>query len=107
MTNLTTLVQKHWNYCNILCNDRLSLGDRVEQLTFPLLQKMADVQWRPRSTSCRSLPTGKNLVVTTIRNDRGNLEYVIASLEIFAASESAKLDTLVRATFDHAFKREF
>jgi type I restriction enzyme M protein len=41
------LVQKLWNYCNILCDDGLSYGDYVEQLTFLLFLKMADEQSRP------------------------------------------------------------
>ena len=32
--NSATLVQKLWNYCNILRDDGLSYGDYVEQLTF-------------------------------------------------------------------------
>jgi type I restriction enzyme M protein len=40
------LVQKLWNYCNILRDDGLSYGDYVEQLTFFLLLKMADEQSR-------------------------------------------------------------
>src|SRR3989304_354496 len=35
------LVQKLWNYCNILRDDGLSYGDYVEQLTFLLFLKMA------------------------------------------------------------------
>jgi type I restriction enzyme M protein len=31
------LVQKLWNYCNILRDDGLSYGDYVEQLTFLFL----------------------------------------------------------------------
>jgi type I restriction enzyme M protein len=41
------LVQKLWNYCNILRDDGLSYGDYVEQLTFLLFLKMADDQSRP------------------------------------------------------------
>src|SRR5207249_6817331 len=41
------LVQKLWNYCNILRDDGLSYGDYVEQLTFLLFLKMADEQSRP------------------------------------------------------------
>ena len=41
------LVQKLWNYCNILRDDGLSYGDYVEQLTFLLFLKMADEQARP------------------------------------------------------------
>jgi type I restriction enzyme M protein len=36
------LVQKLWNYCNILRDDGLSYGDYVEQLTFLLFLKMAE-----------------------------------------------------------------
>ncbi len=42
------LVQKLWNYCNILRDDGLSYGDYVEQLTFLLFLKMADEQSRLR-----------------------------------------------------------
>ncbi|MEI6279139.1 MAG: hypothetical protein WCQ16_07130 [Verrucomicrobiae bacterium] len=45
MSTPTPLVQKLWNYCNILRDDGLSYGDYVEQL-IPLsagqIQKMAD-----------------------------------------------------------------
>jgi hypothetical protein len=34
VSNPTALVQKLWNYCNILRDDGLSYGDYVEQLTF-------------------------------------------------------------------------
>ena len=35
------VVQKLWNYCNILRDDGLSYGDYVEQLTYLLFLKMA------------------------------------------------------------------
>ena len=38
------IVQRLWNYCNILRDDGLSYGDYVEQLTFLLFLKMADDQ---------------------------------------------------------------
>jgi type I restriction enzyme M protein len=41
------IVQKLWNYCNILRDDGLSYGDYVEQLTFLLFLKMADERTRP------------------------------------------------------------
>ena len=44
MSNPNALVQKLWNYCNILRDDGLSYGDYVEQLTFLLFLKMADEQ---------------------------------------------------------------
>ena len=45
--NDSTLVQKLWNYCNILRDDGLSYGDYVEQLTFLLFLKMADEETKP------------------------------------------------------------
>jgi type I restriction enzyme M protein len=38
----TAIVQKLWNYCNVLRDDGLSYGDYLEQLTFLLFLKMAD-----------------------------------------------------------------
>jgi len=43
----SAIVQKLWNYCNILRDAGLSYGDYVEQLTFLLFLKMADEQSRP------------------------------------------------------------
>ena len=40
--NTATIVQKLWNYCNVLRNDGMSYGDYVEQLTYLLFLKMAD-----------------------------------------------------------------
>jgi type I restriction enzyme M protein len=42
MAESSQLVQKLWNYCNILRDDGLSYGDYIEQLTFLLFLKMAD-----------------------------------------------------------------
>src|SRR5947208_17169861 len=46
MSHSAALIQKLWNYCNILRDDGLSYGDYVEQLTFLLFLKMADEQSR-------------------------------------------------------------
>src|SRR5437870_7971162 len=58
MSNPTALVQKLWNYCNILRDDGLSYGDYVEQLTFLLFLKMADEQARPPFNKVSAVPTG-------------------------------------------------
>ena len=47
MSTPTALVQKLWNYCNILRDDGLSYGDYVEQLTFLPVLKIADEQSHP------------------------------------------------------------
>lgn len=41
------IVQRLWNYCNVLRDDGVSYGDYVEQLTYLLFLKMADEQTRP------------------------------------------------------------
>jgi len=52
------LVQKLWNYCNILRDDGLSYGDYVEQLTFLLFLKMADEQSKPPFNKPSLIPKG-------------------------------------------------
>jgi Type I restriction-modification system methyltransferase subunit len=41
------LIQKLWNYCNILRDDGLSYGHYIEQPTILLFLKMAHEQSRP------------------------------------------------------------
>src|SRR5207237_1959263 len=36
------IVQRLWNYCNVLKDDGVSYGDYVEQLTYLIFLKMAD-----------------------------------------------------------------
>jgi type I restriction enzyme M protein len=50
------IVQKLWNYCNLLRDDGLSYGDYVEQLTFLLFLKMADEQTRPPYSRSNPIP---------------------------------------------------
>src|SRR5713226_3195915 len=38
----SAIVQKLWNYCNVLRDDGMSYGDYVEQLTYLLFLKMAE-----------------------------------------------------------------
>jgi type I restriction enzyme M protein len=48
MTNgASTIVQRLWNYCNVLRDDGVSYGDYVEQLTYLLFLKMADERTKP------------------------------------------------------------
>jgi type I restriction enzyme M protein len=43
----SSIVQKLWNYCNVLRDDGMSYGDYVEQLTYLLFLKMADERTKP------------------------------------------------------------
>lgn len=45
--NPQQIVQRLWNYCNVLRDDGVSYGDYVEQLTYLLFLKMADEQTKP------------------------------------------------------------
>ena len=42
MSSSATIVQRVWNYCNVLRDDGMSYGDYLEQLTYLLFLKMAD-----------------------------------------------------------------
>ena len=44
VTDSKALVDKLWNYCNVLRDDGLSYGDYVEQLTYLLFLKMSEEQ---------------------------------------------------------------
>ena len=46
--NSATIVQKLWNYCNVLRDDGMSYGDYLEQLTYLLFLKMADERSQAR-----------------------------------------------------------
>lgn len=52
------IVQKLWNYCNVLRDDGVSYGDYVEQLTYLLFLKMADEQTKPPFNKLSSIPGG-------------------------------------------------
>ena len=59
----TAIVQKLWNYCNVLRDDGLSYGDYVEQLTYLLFLKMADEQTQPPCNRPAGRPRGLRLAV--------------------------------------------
>ncbi len=55
-TTSSALVNKLWNYCNILRDDGLSYGDYVEQLTFLLFLKMAHERTQPPYNQPSAVP---------------------------------------------------
>ena len=57
-TQSATIVQRLWNYCNVLRDDGVSYGDYVEQLTYLLFLKMADEQVQELGKE-RVIPEGK------------------------------------------------
>lgn len=52
------IVQRLWNYCNVLRDDGVSYGDYVEQLTYLLFLKMADEQARSPFDKPSNIPKG-------------------------------------------------
>src|SRR5436190_16097084 len=52
------IVQKLWNYCNVLRDDGLSYGDYVEQLTYLLFLKMAHERTQPPWNRASPVPAG-------------------------------------------------
>ena len=55
-TTTNTLVQKLWNYCNVLRDDGMSYGDYVEQLTYLLFLKMAEERSEPPYNQASIVP---------------------------------------------------
>ena len=55
-TESSTIVQRLWNYCNVLRDDGVSYGDYVEQLTYLLFLKMADEQTKPPFNKPSTIP---------------------------------------------------
>ncbi len=55
--NSATIVQKLWNYCNVLRDDGMSYGDYVEQITYLLFLKMADERSRTSRPGQSRTPT--------------------------------------------------
>ena len=53
-----TIVQKLWNFCNVLRDDGVSYGDYVEQLTYLLFLKLADEQTKPPFNKASTIPDG-------------------------------------------------
>lgn len=73
MSDSATIVQKLWNYCNILRDDGLSYQDYLEQLTFLLFLKMADEQTKPPFSRPAIMPEGLDWA-SIVRLDGDSLE---------------------------------
>jgi type I restriction enzyme M protein len=73
MSDSASIVQKLWNYCNVLRDDGLSYQDYLEQLTFLLFLKMADEQVKPPFSRPRIVPGGLDWE-SLVRLDGDSLE---------------------------------
>ena len=57
-TAAQTIVQRLWNYCNLLRDDGMSYGDHVEQLTYLLFLKMAHERTQAPYNQPSRIPQG-------------------------------------------------
>ncbi len=118
MSDTATIVQKLWNYCNVLRDDGLSYQDYIEQLTFLLFLKMADEQTQAsvQPTRDRSLRVGLGSRWYRLDGDALEVQYrhILAELGkqpgtlgvIFRKAQNkiqdpAKLKRLVSDLIDH------
>src|SRR4249920_2306073 len=72
-TNTQSIVQRLWNYCNLLRDDGMSYGDYVEQLTYLLFLKMAYERTKPPYNQPSRIPKEYDWESLT-RRDGDNLE---------------------------------
>jgi len=73
MSDSNGLVQRLWNYCNVLRDDGLSYQDYIEQLTFLLFLKMADEQAKPPFNRPAIVPAGLDWA-SILKRDGDDLE---------------------------------
>ncbi len=72
-TAAQTIVQRLWNYCNLLRDDGMSYGDYVEQLTYLLFLKMAHERTQPPYSQPSRIPAGYDWE-SLLKLDGGALE---------------------------------
>jgi type I restriction enzyme M protein len=99
MSDANGLVQRLWNYCNVLRDDGLSYQDYIEQLTFLLFLKMADEQTKPPFNRPSIVPPNLDWA-SILKRDGDDLEvqyrHVLEGLgkaQARSASSSAKRRT--------------
>ena len=79
--NQSTLVQKLWNYCNVLRDDGISYGDYVELLTYLLFLKMADERSRPLYLQTSPIPAAYTWPALLAKDGDALFDYYRHTLE--------------------------
>ncbi|MBI4744097.1 MAG: SAM-dependent DNA methyltransferase [Actinobacteria bacterium] len=97
MSDPKQLVNKLWNYCDILRDDGLSYGDYVEQLTFFLFLKMDDERSKPPYNKKSEIPKNLNWQ-TLLEKDGVELE----AQYIKVLSELGKQEGIIGVIFRKA-----
>src|SRR6266480_4649856 len=94
-TAAQTIVQRLWNYCNLLRDDGMSYGDYVEQLTYLLFLKMAHERTQPPWNEPSKLPAGYDWP-SLLEKDGPELEAHYTLLLSQLGSEPALLGLIFR-----------
>ena len=95
--NASTLVQKLWNYCNVLRDDGMSYGDYVEQLTYLLFLKMADERARRPEGFGREVIVPEKYSWQRLLDATGvDLEVVYTQILLGLAREPGVIGTIFR-----------
>lgn len=95
MADSAQIVQKLWNYCNVLRDDGVSYGDYVEQLTYLLFLKMADEQTRSPFNKASKIPAGFDWP-SLLKKDGDALEVHYRHLLETLAKEKGMLGVIFR-----------
>src|SRR5512139_378914 len=94
-TESSTIVQRLWNYCNVLRDDGVSYGDYVEQLTYLLFLKMANEQTKPPFNKESTIPQGYDWT-SLINKDGTDLEIHYRHLLETLGKEKGMLGVIFR-----------
>jgi type I restriction enzyme M protein len=97
-TESSTIVQRLWNYCNVLRDDGISYGDYVEQLTYLLFLKMAEEKASLFSarTSAFTVPKGYDWKSLISQQDKYELEIHYSHILEALASEPGMLGVIFK-----------
>ncbi len=90
-----SIVQKLWNYCNVLRDDGVSYGDYVEQLTYLLFLKMADEQTKPPFKKPSIIPEDLDWQ-SLLKKDGSELENQYRNILISLGKKSGMLGMIFR-----------
>ncbi len=96
------IVQKLWNFCNVLRDDGMSYGDYVEQLTYLLFLKMADERSRPPYEQKSPIPDDYNWQSLISKDGEDLFKHYRETLEKLADPKVVGNVPLLHLIFDKA-----
>ena len=89
------IVQKLWNFSNLLRDDGISYGDYVEQLTYLLFLKLADEETKPPLNKPATIPSGLDWE-SLLKESGAALETQYAKILAELSKESGLLGVIFR-----------